>query len=99
VSRFPLRRAPASAAHDARTEATVQWLTFGGVERPRDFPLEHRVCNLFWSQEMWAWSAEQLAANYRAHREAVDALARAAGLPRAWVLDALAPNNTTEGSS
>jgi hypothetical protein len=81
VSRFPLRRAPASAAHDARTEATVQWLTFGGVERPRDFPLEH------------------LAANYRAHREAVDALARAAGLPRAWVLDALAPNNTTEGSS
>ena len=76
------------AGRDALTEATVEWLVFGGSPRPRGFPLEHRVCTLFWSVEMWCWSAEQLAEKYRRHQRAVDALAVAAGR-RPWCLEAI----------
>ena len=30
-------------------------LAFGGSPRPPGFPLEHRVCELFWTFETWAW--------------------------------------------
>jgi hypothetical protein len=49
---------------------------------------KHAVCELFWSHELWAWSAAQLAEHYRRHQAAVDALAVQAGV-RAWCLDAI----------
>ena len=85
------RRSPAP---DAVITAEIEWLTFGGGERPPGFPLRHAVCDLFWAREMWNWSDAEQAQKYQQHRQAVDDLAREAGRPCAWVVDELAERSS-----
>jgi hypothetical protein len=70
------RRAPVP---DAVTAAEIEWLVFGGGERPRAYPLTKVVCDLTWARELWAWSDAEQARKYREHQAAVDALAVEAG--------------------
>jgi hypothetical protein len=85
-------------APGVRASAVIKWCAFGGNDLPAGAPAECK-----WSQaenaavwgppgadaEMWAWDAATLAAQYEAHREAVDQIAARAGLTEPWCRQAI----------